>query len=345
MNSKSEKILKYLRKIFHSFTVIALLIVFTAVAYTLLLYFLKYLWFLFISAPVGQAYAEYFSYSYRITDDLLSINFINLSIRLTVTSFVISLVVGSIGHFFLINRYLYSNRGLFFRIVFWGLPLAYIVAVYVRYVYGFGHMDTALTISFVPTICVFSGSFRLAKEYVPELADIIFIFSRERRKTGLKLKEEVQYNADKLIRKDDTGQNDTDGRIKIKDIWELYGAHIIVLFIIIVAAGIIFTVSQIQNVNKKEEPVSIEAPKIEAPVLAPAPSAGPDVSDASHISFTYSGYSYDEIANIKLAIINGRIHHEGDLLIDSCILKKINPTHIVIRNKADKSELIVPLYK
>jgi hypothetical protein len=340
MNFKSEKIFKYLQKIFNSFTVTALLIVFTAVAYILLLYFFKYLWVLFTSAPVGQAYASYFSYSYRITNDLLNTNFINLSISLTVTSFIISLVIGSICQFFLINRYLYSNRGLFVRIVFWGLPLAYIVAVYMRYVYGFGHMDTALTIAIVPTLCVFSGGFRIAKEYVPELVDIIFIFSGQQKKTGFKLKEEeVLCGADELIQKENTKQNGTDRQIKIQNIWELYGTYIVVMLIISVAAGIILTISQIPNFNKREEPATIEDHKVEATAL------GPDVSAASHIDFTYSGYSYDENTNMRLAIIDGNIHHEGDLLIDSYILKKINPTHIVIRNKADKSELVIPLYQ
>jgi hypothetical protein len=271
----------------------------------------------------------------------LSTNFINLSIKLTVTSFIISLVIGSICQFFLINRYLYSNRGLFFRIVFWGLPLAYIVAVYERYVNGFGHMDTALTIAVVPTLCVFSGGFRIAKEYVPELADIIYIFSGQQKKTGLKLKEEeVLCGTDELIQKEDTKQNGTDRQIKLQNIWELYGAYIVVMLIISIAAGIILTISQIPNFNKREEPVTIEDPKVEAP----APSPGHDISAASHINFTYSGYSYDKNTNIRLAIIDGNIHREGDLLIDSYILKKINPTHIVIRNKADKSELVVPLY-
>jgi hypothetical protein len=99
------------------------------------------------------------------------------------------------------------------------------------------------------------------------------------------------------------------------------------------------TISQIPNFNKREEPVPIEAPKVEAPAL------GPDVTTAPHINFTYSGYSYDKRDNIRLAIINGNIYHKGDSLPDNHVLKSINPTYIIIRNKADKSELVVPLYK
>jgi hypothetical protein len=340
MKFKSEKVHKYLRKIFNSFTVTALLIIFTAFAFILLLYFFKYLLILFTVSPVGQKYAEYFTYSYRITDDILSANFINLAIMLTITSFAISFIIGCICQFFLIIRYLYSGRGLFFRMLFWGLPLTYVVAVYIRYVHGFGHMDTALTIAVVPTLCVFSGGFRIAKEYVPELVDIKFIFSKEQRKVAFKLKdEEIKLGADELIQKEDTKQSGTDWQIKLQDIWELYGASIVVMLIIIVAAGIIFTISQIPNSSKSEEPVALDSPKVEVP----APLPEPDISTAPQANFTYDGYSYDENDKIRLAIIDGNIYHEGDLLTDNHVLKKINPKYIVVRNKADKSELVVPL--
>lgn len=341
MKFNVEKILKYLRKIFNSFTVTALLIVFTAVVYTLLLYFFKYWWILFTSTQVGQAYAEHFSYSYRITNDVLSTNFIYLAIKLTITSFIISLIIGSICQFLLIIKYFYSNRGLFVRIIFWGLPLVYIVAVYIRYVYDFGHMDTALTIAVVPTLCVFSGGFKLAKDYVPELVDIIFIFSGEQRKTGSKLKEEdVKCTIDELIRKGNNKQSGTDWQIKLQDIWKPYTVCIIVILIIILIASIMLTIPQIPSFNKRKEPVPIKVPQVEAPAQSPKPN----VSATQHINFTYSGFSYDEMDNIKLAIIDGHIYHEGDLLPDNYVLKSINPTCIVIRHKADKSELFVPLH-
>jgi Type II secretion system protein B len=210
-----------------------------------------------------------------------------------------------------------------------------------RYVNDFGHMDTALTIAVVPTLCVFTGGFRIAKEYVPELVDVIFIFSGQQRKIRSELKEEeVQRRADDLIQKEDTKQSGTDWQINLQDIWESYAAYIIVILIVIVVAGILLIISQTPNFNKREEPVSIEAPKVDAL----APSLRPNVSATPHTNFTYSGYSYDERYNIRLAIINGNIYHKGDLLPDNYVLKSINPTYIIIRNKADKSELVVPLY-
>ncbi|HVO67034.1 MAG TPA: general secretion pathway protein GspB [Syntrophales bacterium] len=340
MKLKKTEILKYLRKIFDSFTKTALLIVFTTVIYILLLYCFKYLWFLFISTPVGQAYAVHFSYSYQISNDVLSTNFINHATKITVTSFIISLIIGSICQFFLIIRYFYSNRGLFGRIVFFGLPLAYMVAACVRYMYDFGDIGTAFTIAVIPTLCVFTGGFRIAKEYVPELVDIIFIISGQQRKTSSKPKEEeAQRRADELIQKEDAKQSGTDWQIKLKYILESYAAYIIVILIIIVVAGITLTTSQAPNFNNREESAA-EAPKVEAPITSPKP----DVPPTPQSNFTYSGYSYDEKANRRLAIIDGKIYHEGDLLPGNYVLKSIKLSYIIIRNKANKEELVVPLY-
>ncbi|MEN6374256.1 MAG: hypothetical protein ABFD75_05645 [Smithella sp.] len=346
MKFKDTKTLEYLRKIFDSFTETALLIVFSTVAYILILYFFKYLWFLFISAPVGQAYAEYFSYSYRISNDVLNTNFINLAIKLTVSSFIICLIIGSICQLFLIIRYFYSNRGLFVKIVFFGLPLAYMVAAFMRYVYHFDDMDTAFMIVLFPTLCVFTEGFTIAEKYVPELVDIIFILSGQQRKTGRKpQEEEIRCRADELIQKEDTKKRGIDWQTKLQDIWDLYAVYIIIILIIFVADIIMFTISKTPNFNKREESALLEPPKVEAPVTSPKPK----VSPTSHIkftyNFTYNGYSYDERDNIGLAIINGKIYHEGDVLLGNHVLKRIDPSYIIIRNKANKSEFVVPLYK
>jgi len=52
----------------------------------------------------------------------------------------------------------------------------------------------------------------------------------------------------------------------------LYKAVIISVSIIIILAGILFTIA---NLNKREEPVSVAAPKVEAPVAEPAPAPAP----------------------------------------------------------------------
>lgn len=278
MKFKGAKIHRYLRKIFNPFTDTVLLIVATIIAYISLLFFLKYLWYLFTSTPVGEAYAEYFSYDYQITNDVLSANLINLATMLTIVSFMISFLIGSVCKFFFIVRYFYSNRSLLLRIVFFGLPLAYISAACMRYLFDFGHMSTAFTIAVVPTLCVFAGAFRIAEEYVPELVDVIFFFRGRRRKISNILEEkEIRCSADELIQKKDTKQSGADWQITLKDIWESFAAYIIITLIIIVVAGTLLIIPKIQNFNKSEVPAKAEAPGDKPPV---AQLGAPGLSDA-----------------------------------------------------------------
>ena len=278
MKFNGAKIHKYLRKIFNPFTDAVLLIVSTIIAYIFLLFFLKYCWYFFTSTPIGQLHAEYFSYDYQITNDLLSANLINLATKLTIASFIISLIIACVCQFFLINRYFYSNRGLLGRIVFFGLPLAYVVAAFMRYVFDFGHMSTAFTIAVVPTLCVFAGAFRIVEAYVPELVDVLFFFRGLHRKISNILKEEeIRSSADELLQKKDTKQIGADWQITLKDIWESFAAYIIIILIIIVVASTLLIIPKIQNFNKSQVPAKAEVPRDEPPVIQPGASG---LSDA-----------------------------------------------------------------
>ena len=189
---KAAKILEYFRKLARTVVEIILLIICTAVACICLLYMAKYLWFIFTASPVGEEYTGLFVESCRTTNDVLSRDFIRLAINLTLTSFAICLIIGIICKFFLITRYLYSARGYLVRIIFFGLPLTYIIARYIQWTGGFSHLDTAVTVAFVPALCVFEGCFSFADEFVPDLVDIIHRFSKKADKSGLK--EDTKQN-------------------------------------------------------------------------------------------------------------------------------------------------------
>lgn len=275
---KAVKIHKYLRKILNPLTDSVLLIFITIIAYICLLYFLKYWWILFTSTPVGQAYAEHFSYSYLITENVLSTNLLKLAMKCTVTSFIVSLIIASICQFFLINKYFYSNRGLIVRIGFFGLPLAYIVAICMRYIFDFGHMSTAFTFTVIPTLCVFAGAFRIVEENVPELGDVILLFRGQHGKASTGLKdEEIQHSADELLQKKNPKKNGTRRQSTLKNIWESFAAYIIIVLIIILVAGTLLKISQIQNSNKSKEPAKAEAPRDIQPVAQPE-TPGPSVA-------------------------------------------------------------------
>jgi tetratricopeptide (TPR) repeat protein len=254
---KATKILEYFRKLARTFVEIILLIICTAVACICILYMAKYLWFIFTASPVGEEYAGLFLESCRTTNDVLSRNFIRLAINLTLTSFAICLIIGIICKFFLITRYLYSARGYLVRIIFFGLPLTYIVAFYMRYTGDFSHIDTAITVAVLPVLCVFGGCFSFADEFVPDLVDIKRKFGK---KTG------------KLRLKKDTNQNVHD----FAERWNDYRKDIIILLVVIFALGIMITILQITGLNKLKEQAPAVSSEFKAPVAGheePAHSA------------------------------------------------------------------------
>jgi len=252
---KTEKILKYFRKPLSIVTEIIVLIAFTVVAYTFLLYFAKYLWVIFTATDVGQIYAEIYKESYRITNDVLSRDIISLAINLTLTSCLICLIIGVMFKFLHIIRYFYSGRGFWGRTIFTGLPLTYIVAYYIHYTGNFSHMDTAVTVAFVPTLCVFTGCFRFAEELVPELVDVKRSFSAQQVAFRLRRKEEeVSRRANELTQKEDMKKSGTNWQIILQDMGESFAEYIMVILIIIVVACILLIIPQIQNFKYREVP-------------------------------------------------------------------------------------------
>jgi hypothetical protein len=88
-------------------------------------------------------------------------------------------------------------------------------------------------------------------------------------------------------------------------------------------------------------PPATVAPAAPTPSEA-APSPTSKIPATPHTNFRYNGYLSGDHG--RVALVNGIVHHEGDLLgaNEGYVLKSIHSTHIVILNKADKSEFVVP---
>ncbi|MRR17810.1 MAG: hypothetical protein EG826_15285 [Deltaproteobacteria bacterium] len=156
-----------------------LLVLCTLAGYILLLYAAKYLRFMYASTPTGQAYGHFFSQSYRLTHEILSRNFITLAAGIIFPSFLICLMAGALFQFLHLTRYLYANRGFISRIIFFGLPLSYLVALYFRHAGKFSHLETSLVLTVFPVLCVFMGAFKLAAVWIPEFSDVRNRFSKK----------------------------------------------------------------------------------------------------------------------------------------------------------------------
>ena len=236
----------YLRKPLIRFVELGLLIALTVFAYIIFLHCANYLWFVFSSTDVGQKYAEIYQESNRITQDVLSKDFINLAIHLTLTSCIICLAIGAILKFVHLIQFFYLGRGVFGRIIFSGLPLTYIVSIYLHYTGNFSHIDAAYVVAFVPTLFLFSGCFKLAEEFVPEFIDMVHIFSGKRESTySVANGVESPKLTNTLFQKNDSLQRVPARKTKLQDILEFYAVPFVVFLMIVALAGIMFLLLQI----------------------------------------------------------------------------------------------------
>lgn len=175
-----SNVVRFFRKRLYVVGEAILLVLCTLAGYILLLYAAKYLWFMYAATPTGQAYGHFFSQSYRLTHEILSKNFITLAAGIILPSFIICLMAGALFQFLQLTRYLYSNRGFVGRIIFFGLPLSYLVALYFRQAGKFSHLETSLILTVFPVLCVFMGAFKLAAVWIPEWSDLRDRFSEKR---------------------------------------------------------------------------------------------------------------------------------------------------------------------
>ena len=164
---------RYLCKFF-GIMIRAILLLFTTATLSVgLLYFCKILWYTYISTPVGQRFIVMSAGISQVIFDILCINFVSLSIKVTIVAFIICMLTSAICQVFYIARYLYLPRSFFGKIAIWGLPLAAAVATRIQHIYGFEDWSTAYAVAFVPTLCLFAGCFKFTRELLPEIGDLI----------------------------------------------------------------------------------------------------------------------------------------------------------------------------
>ena len=165
----------------------AILLLFTTIAVSIgLLYFCEMLWYIYILTPVGKRFVTMSTGTSQVIFKILRIDFVSMSIEVTIAAFTICMLISAICQVLYIARYLYLPRSFFGKIALWGLPLAAAVATRIQHIYGFEDWSTAYAVAFVPTLCVFAGCFKFTSELLPEIGDLI-------RKAALISKQIIKF--------------------------------------------------------------------------------------------------------------------------------------------------------
>ena len=107
--------------------------------------------------------------------EILDEDIVSVSCELTLTAFILCLVIGSICQFVYLARFYQGSKGLLHRFIYWGFPLTIIVSAYFyRWpIYTVEHWSAAYILYFVPTICVYSLCFKISDMLLPELGAVV----------------------------------------------------------------------------------------------------------------------------------------------------------------------------
>ena len=167
-----KQVITYLRRLLSVTTDAAVLLATTIAGYAAALYACKALWNLYLSTHMGAQFVLYFPHAAKSTTDLLQMDPVSFSIRISLSSFVICIAIASIFHLFYLSRYVHGQFGMLGRLTLCGLPLAALIATYIQPLYGIPEWSTAFVVVLIPALSVFSRCFTYAAKLLPEVGDV-----------------------------------------------------------------------------------------------------------------------------------------------------------------------------
>jgi hypothetical protein len=165
--------LKKTYKIADSVIQTGLILIFTFILYSPVLYIAKGFWMLYSSTPMGKNYLEKFMGNSILISTLFEKDLFFFSGEIILKSFIICMAVSMVCQFLHISRYFYEPRGVMGKFCFWGLLLTAAVSFYIQYGDNEIHQFlVAYLIALIPTLMIFSFCFNLSGIILPELGDI-----------------------------------------------------------------------------------------------------------------------------------------------------------------------------
>lgn len=141
----------------------------TVISYTILLYFISFLWVIYVETPVGQRFLTLHNADIAFIAKLQNQNFFILSLRVSLLVIKVCLVLGAVSQVFLMIRFVYDARSFFLRLILWGVPCAVLssTAIYNTYEIGW---SVSFFLGFIPSLILFNYCLRFSSGLLPEIS-------------------------------------------------------------------------------------------------------------------------------------------------------------------------------
>ena len=170
---KSHPAVVYGRTLIGQLLSMALQLLVAAAITTVALYVSQLAWIAYTDTPVGQRFVASFPHRASVYTDLFRRDFISLATQVTLLAFGIVQPIAVGCQLFYLIRLFYYPFGVLRKVAFWGLPLTALVAHHVQNRMGIYPFQTALLLAAVPTLCIFGGCLRMAKQLLPEIGSLV----------------------------------------------------------------------------------------------------------------------------------------------------------------------------
>lgn len=172
---RDKRVLLYLRDFLNVIVEMCLLLVCFVVAYGLVLYLVKAMWYLYLDTFIGRSYAQIFPHNAAGISEILEDNPFKIAVRFAASAFVFSLAVGAVSRFSTALRFFYDPYGELMHFTCWGTPVAVALTFINKSYFAIYSWGCSFFFTVVPAFFLFRKCFEYCQRLLPEMDDLKFI--------------------------------------------------------------------------------------------------------------------------------------------------------------------------
>ncbi|MCP4024566.1 MAG: hypothetical protein GY729_22190 [Desulfobacteraceae bacterium] len=169
----------YIRRFIDAVFTTIVLLFFAIIAFYIFLQGCKMMWEVYQLTTVGKYYTRYNPQIAAMINELLYGELFFLSIYYVVLTFLTCLIICTILQVFSITRFFYEPMGMFRKTLFFGIPIAYLIALMNTPAYDLVSINQYFCIAIFPTLMIFHHCFTNTTRFIPEIKDLFLFIKKQ----------------------------------------------------------------------------------------------------------------------------------------------------------------------
>ncbi len=132
-------------------------------------------WYTYRDTHVGLVFVKKLGNNYGFLTEIIQQDFVQVSFQLTLSAFVLCIIICSVCQFLYIGRFFQGVNGWLGKFMYWGIPFTFIVSAYFyrRPIYPVDGWSAAYILYFAPVLCLYGLCFKITDKLLPEIGTVI----------------------------------------------------------------------------------------------------------------------------------------------------------------------------